>query len=115
MSQTLTIEDVLALIKEEAESLDDATIYYALRQYKYKPILRSTLPFVKLCVAIDGLGLIITSRLLESFYGGDTLRRLHNLGDKHVLTLKRKLGQHALEWLVHPAFKKILRATQHDD
>lgn len=106
----VTIDEALELIRDRIKTFDDVKIYYALRRYKFKPLRQKSLNTVKICLAIDSLGLPITSDLVNPFTQTEhyATTRLHVLGDKHVLILKRKLGTRLFEWILHPAFKKLI-------
>lgn len=94
--------------------LDDVRIFYALHRYKAKRITHTTLELVMICVAIDKVGLPITSDIIRtldpSLNRSNLVGRLHLLGDKHILVLKRKrkLRDRFYEWVLHPAFKGLL-------
>lgn len=101
------LDEALKLILDRAEEIDDVPLYYALRRYKFKPIRQGTVRHLKLCLAIDSLGLTITASLINAFqHTTHSWETLHNLGDKNILVRKRKLG--LSEWIVHPAFKRLL-------
>jgi len=109
--EPLKTNDVLDLIREQIKTFDDVKIYYALKQYKFKPFRKKSIELVKVCLAIESLGLPITSDLVNPFTQTEhyPTTRLHVLGDKHVLILKRKLGHRFHEWVMHPAFKQLIR------
>jgi len=104
-----SVDEVLELIREAAEKVDDVKIYYALKQMRLKHVVPSTVNFLKFLVAISELGLPITSGLVSHVCNinlNETLRRLHTLGDRHVLILKRQT-QKRYEWILTPLFKKL--------
>ena len=107
----MQVNELKKLVEEEVSKIEDYKVYYALREYKYKKISPQTIELTKVIIALDKLNIPITCDTV--YYFGDTLSsksnlylKLHNLGDKHVLLLKRKEG--LLEWIIHPCFKKLL-------
>jgi hypothetical protein len=105
MEQKLAVEDVLALAKEKAEEVDEAKVYFTLRKMKLKHLTSSTVEAVKYAVALTELGLPITAPLMTALLGKvheSVLAQLHNLGDRHILVLKRSdVGRH-YEWALSP-------------
>ena len=108
----MQINELKKLVEEEFSKIEDYKVYYALREYKYKKISPQTIELTKVIIALDKLNIPITCDTV--YYFGDTLSsksnlylKLHNLGDKHVLLLKRK-ERGLLEWVIHPCFKKLL-------
>jgi len=104
----LTVDQLVDLIRKEAERLEDVKIYFALRQYHFRPITKKAVHLVKVCLSIDSLGFPITPRLIQSFVKWQLRDQLHRLGDKHILVLKRRELPSTFEWTVHPTFKKLV-------
>ena len=125
VQENLTPSMVLELIRKKMEDFPYHTVYFKMREYGVKNLLPPTVETVRCCLAVDRVGLNITSVLLTKLTGrprDGILPILHKLGDKHVLVLirrhKRKpnrlsvLSTYAnLHWLLHPTFaKKFLEA-----
>jgi hypothetical protein len=107
MEQELAVEDVLALAREKAEEVDEAKVYFALRKMKLKHLTSSTVEAVKYAVALTELGLPITAPLMTALLRKvhvSVLAQLHNLGDKHILVLKRSDVGRRYEWVLSPVF-----------
>ncbi|MFZ7138786.1 MAG: hypothetical protein ACOWW1_10275 [archaeon] len=105
MISPLSEADIIALVKEEMNKLDDVRLFYTCRQFNVK---QKQLKYVRCLLALDELGLPINSLWVHDILQTDyrsALVSLHNLGDKHVIVLKRKKGRQ-LEWVLHPFFKK---------
>ena len=129
---TSTVNEVLEYIQEHYDHVDEVQVYYVLRQYHVRKLRESGRELVRWCVAIERAGFTITSPLLSYVTGrsiGNLISTLHNLGDRHILILKRKplarykqrgheatrFFQHvALEWQVHPAFLKYFNGVKEE-
>ena len=107
---SLEIEELKQIVKEEISKIEDHQIYYVLREYKFKKITPYTIALTKVIIALEKMKIPITCDTVHYFGDIDCKSnlylKLHNLGDKHVLLLKRKEG--ILEWTIHPCFKKLL-------
>lgn len=104
-----TPEVIIKALKVTMENIDDVKLHFKLKQYQAK-YMHYSRDLLKACIAIDQLGFIITTNLTADLTGhtiGSLSTMLHNLGDKHLLVLKRRRGQ-AYEWLLHPTFKALL-------
>jgi hypothetical protein len=109
MEQELAVEDVLALVKEKSEEVDEVKVYFTLRKMKLKHLKSSTIEAVKYAVALTELGLPITVPLMTALLGKvheSVLAQLHNLGDRHVLVLKRSDVGGPYEWTLSPVFRQ---------
>jgi hypothetical protein len=106
----VTVDELLRLVHREAKKVDTSRIAYAFMMMK----IRRTRPLVEVaryCLALRELGLPISAPLLSELLRKDhatILNRLHNLGDKHVLVLKRK-SRSLFEWEVSPVFLKYYK------
>jgi hypothetical protein len=109
MEQELTVEDVLALVKEKSEEVDEVKVYFTLQKMKLKHLKPSTVEAAKYAVALTELGLPITAPLMTALLGKvyeSVLAQLHNLGDRHVLVLKRSDVEKPYEWMLSPVFRQ---------
>jgi len=106
----MEINKLKKAVNEEVSKIEDYKIYYLLKEYKYRKITPHTIHLTKVIIALDRLKIPITCDTVCYFgdmdYKENLYLKLHNLGDKHVLLLKRKEG--ILEWTIHPCFKKLL-------
>jgi len=74
---------------------------------KLKHLTSSTVEAVKYAVALTELGLPITAPLMTALLRKvhvSVLAQLHNLGDKHILVLKRSDVGRRYEWVLSPVF-----------
>jgi hypothetical protein len=83
---------------------------------KLKHLTSSTVEAVKYAVALTELGLPITAPLMTALLGKvheSVLAQLHNLGDRHVLVLKR-LDSTCYEWTLSGIFLKHYGSAEGD-
>ena len=113
--KSLSLEEIRYLVLKKAEEYPSVAIRKVLRDLKLPQIRSKTIELVRYCLALEDLGFPITSHTACFIDRGEVtkekvvvvLTRLHNLGDKHVLTLLRKDGNN-LRWIVSPLFRKKL-------
>ena len=107
----MQISELKTLVNEEVSKIEDYKVYYVLREYKFKKISPQTIELTKVLIALDKMKIPITCDTVYYFSDepnkSNVYLKLHNLGDKHVLLLKRK-ERGLLEWTIHPCFKKLL-------
>jgi len=114
MSEAISIEQLLNMIREEMKKIEYHEVYYRLKQYKVKNFRPITVEIVRCAIALERLGLPVTTSLIVDTLHVQYVSVLticHALGDKHVLLLKRKDSGKPLEWKVHPAFMKWFQDT----
>jgi len=99
----LTLEELKKRVFEEAEKIDDVKLYYRLKELKIRYISpRSTSFYVlKVIIALRRLRLPINSNVITWLFKdkSNIFAVLHNLGDKHLLILKRK--ERIYEWILN--------------
>ena len=110
----MNFDEIIARLIETMNDIPDDKIYFTLRQFRVKYIKPETVRVVGACLALQAYGLPVTTRLLCALLkldpmlaSGGLAARLHTLGDKKVLILKRpetlyRSGQY--EWVVSPQF-----------
>jgi hypothetical protein len=106
----------LALAQEKAKEVDEARVYYTLRKMRLRFIRSSAVKVVKYAVALMELGLPITAPLMTTILkkvDKSVLAQLHNLGDRHVLVLKR-LDSTCYEWTLSGIFLKHYGSAEGD-
>jgi hypothetical protein len=103
--------DVVNLIRKLAEKVETHEVYYNLRLMRLKYIHPSTVEYVKLCIAMESMGLTITVSLMTALTGKNSrtiLQILHRLGDNNILLLRKFKRSHTLVYTLNPAFKMHL-------
>jgi len=108
---SMTEFQAVEIIRNKMEEIPVWKVYYTMKLMKLNPVTTTMAQRMRECVAIHLLGLPITTDLLGAVEGKQRKRqrynlasRLHNLGDKHCLTLKRGITAKGLQWMVHPVF-----------
>lgn len=110
----MKLEDLLNELTERMKQIDETWLYYTTRKYKAKRIVGS-LDLLKAIIVLHEAKLSITSLLLSALINRDQssiVASMHMLGDKHIVTLKRKLGNRHYEWLLNPQFEGYLYAKE---
>lgn len=114
MTEPLTEMQAIEAIKDIMNQIEYHTIYFTFKSMKIKHIRKPTVETMRACLALHLSGLPVTSSLLSHILDFKTksqmsaiVGRLHQLGDKHCLTLKRMgSGGIGFEWAVNPVFLK---------
>lgn len=106
-------QELASLVLHEIAKLDDAKILFECKKLRCYLTHKGTQKHIKICVALNNLGLPITIPLVSSIANQSSIvvsRVLHTLGDKNVLILKRHAsGCNAIVWIVNPWFlEKVL-------
>ena len=118
MSESMTDTEALELIRTTMRDLENWRISFAFKRMKLKYMREATTNLMKACIAFHLYGLPVTTDLMGALLeiqGRSRLAlssRLHNLGDKHCLTLKRgRPRRHGAihEWVVNPVFLEAYR------
>jgi len=103
----MELQDLLDQIRAEYSNIQPEQVYFALRDYGVKRIYEQTVDVVRWCIAVDRVGIPITSSLLRSLcynVGGQYMYQLlHRLGDFNVLTIIRDRHR-SHRYLVNPLF-----------
>ena len=106
----ITEMQAMELVQDYAKSIEPFRVVFAFKRMKLKPIRKSTVEFMRVCIAIHDFGLPITTEVVSLVSGvkrGNTISRLHTLGDRKCILLKRRdvspQGQ-PLEWTIDPLF-----------
>ena len=97
-------------IRRAYDAIEPYEVYYGLKKVKLPRITAQTQDTVRWCLAIQSQGYPITTDLIESLMGlsyGNTLTRLHRLGDNKILTLIRNERGY-LRYVVHPNITQYL-------
>lgn len=108
---SISYGDAIKLIEKHYEEIPHYAIYYSMKQWGSPKVYKSTAKVVRMCVAIDDLGLPITSRMVSDLLDKNTnslLTTLHNLGDQGILLLTSQTIGNALVWIVNPKFKELI-------
>jgi len=109
MSEPMSIEEIIKLIQDKHSEIENHRVYFSLRDMKLKFIRDITVDTVMYCIAIHELGLPITAQLIADMTDVTTQsirNRLHNLGDKNVITLIRGSGYPVARWVLNPEFAR---------
>ena len=120
MTESVTIDEIIYLLKERYNEIPPWTIYYALKEWKYKPITETTRHIVRACVAIDDLQLPITRELVNLITERSEKSRavqtyttvmLHGLGDRGIILLTNETHGRggALVWLMNRNFRETVK------
>jgi len=109
--KSITQMQGVELIKNRMGEIPRFKIYYTLRIMKAKPIRDETVDTMRACLAIHQMGLPITTDMLGATMGKtkgprryNLSSRLHLLGDKNALVLRRGQRGRELSWHVSPTF-----------
>jgi len=110
MNEALTVNDVLRLVHEEMDKIDEVRLFYELKKRKLKYV-KLQQRILKVVIALAKMRLPITSCMVNAVFNYDRVNKvipsLHNLGDKHLLVLKRVIGRH-YEWIPSPMLNQII-------
>ena len=113
--ETVKEDDLLKLINEEIAKIDEVRLYYELKvrrlHYLSKPHQKR---YLKVVIALAKLKLPITANMIQAVLGQEIptiLYPLHNLGDKHLLVLKRQDGK-SFEWIPSDLLSKIINVLE---
>jgi len=110
-----TLEEVKALIENEAKKIPDESLYYLCRAHGLKRLKIYSLAFkiLKTTLACCNLGFpYVTARMMAFALNikvtkSDIWKALHLLGDYHILFRKRIEGRS--QWIIHPSFASKLK------
>jgi len=99
----LTLDELKKRVFEEADKIDDAKLYFHLRRLRIRYLVPSLKSFyvLKVLIAMRRLRLPINSNTITWLFKdkSNIFTILHNLGDKHLLILKRK--KRIYEWVLN--------------
>jgi len=104
------LQEVLEEIKEIKDTIEEERVFYALRMMKVKPVTKKIVDITSWCLAIESSGFRITIYLLAELMKLEPVairNRLHNLGDRGVLTLLRT-DRKRHEWTISERFWRCL-------
>ena len=107
--ESLTIEEVISLVRDTMDSIDPVRLFYELKKKKVKFLRERSLEIARAAISLHILGLPINTTVLSCILDIDpqVIRSvMHALGDKHVFTLKREgYGSkgYGYEWIPNPA------------
>jgi len=111
----ITSMQAMELVQDYAKKIEEFRVVFAFKRMRLKPIREATVNFMRACIAIRDFGLPITTETVSIVYGTsrtNALSRLHTLGDRKCLLLKRRdispKGQ-PLEWTIDPLFLEHYR------
>lgn len=96
-----TEQEIIQLVLREMEKLNETKVYFECRRAKIRYVYNS-LPMIKCVVALQNLGLPISTRIVSFVLDkpqNNIIVKLHALGDKNILCLKRELGK-SYSWVV---------------
>jgi len=113
-------EELIYHIEKTAENIPSILVRRALRLMMFHRVTDRTIRIVRYCLAIEKLGLPLTTHLLSYLFyrkvdhttRSNILRFLHLLGDKHVLTLVRESKGKTYRWVISPLFKRMLEEAK---
>jgi hypothetical protein len=101
----VTEEEVIQLVRREMTKISRVRLVYTLRDSNLRVFTRS-LDYILCVVALANLGLPINSYTVSTTLKLDpssAINVLHGLGDKGILTLKRK-NEKKYQWIIQPWF-----------
>ena len=110
MMSAITEMQAVELIRDYMRNIEEFRVVFAFKRMKLKPIRNTTVELMRACIAIHDFGLPITTKLTATICGAvqeNMVSRLHTLGDRKCLLLKRSdvvRPGHALEWTIDPLF-----------
>jgi len=107
----------IELLRNTMEQIENHKVYFTFKLMKLKHIRTQTVNLMRACLSAHQLGLPITTHLMcvmlnvdKRSSGAALSNRLHVLGDKHCLVLKRggSRGRGAPnEWMVDSVFLEV--------
>ena len=118
MSSPITQMQAIELLRNTMNELENWRILFAFKRMKLKHMREQTVNLMKACLSAHQYGLPITTDLMGAILDAQGRKqtaissKLHTLGDKHCLVLKRGItrGRGApYEWLVDPVFLEAYR------
>ena len=113
--KTVTVLDVLQLIRHEAETIPYERVFYTLKEMRVKPVFHQTTETMRVCLATHLQGLRITVPLLSTLRDRTpavVTGTLHILGDKNCLTLLRGTRNIRLQWIVSLTFLEFYKGVR---
>ena len=106
----ITQMQAMEMAQDYAKNIEEFRVVFAFKRMRLKLIRKTTVKLMSVCIAIHDFGLPITTETVSIVAGVDRsniLSRLHTLGDRKCLLLKRRdispQGQ-PLEWMIDPLF-----------
>lgn len=109
----ITQMQAIEILKNVMNDIPYYKVYFTMREMKIKGIFKKTVELMRACLAINHVGLPITTKLVSSLLdkGRQTATvSLHILGDKQCLTMIRRESSTGaglpIHWLVNPLFMK---------
>jgi len=118
MSKPITQMQALELLRNTMKEIENWRVLFAFKRMKLKHMREPTVNLMRACLAVHQHGLPVTTNLVGAMLEAQgrartTLHsRLHALGDKHCLVLKRmgNTGRGSpYEWVVDPVFLEAYR------
>jgi len=106
----LTMDDVYKMAMDKMDEIPHHRVYFSMREMKLRWISSETVDTIKCCIALEELGIPITTpmiTLMRQKDGGVVRNSLHTLGDKQVLTMMRGSKFRVQRWILSPLFREI--------
>lgn len=109
----LSQREAIEIIQDTINRIPEFVAYYSLRSYKVPRVRKASMRIVRACIALEFLGLHITTNLLE-FVLGDKNKLytiLHRLGDYNVLD-NIETDNHTLVYTLNEDFKTHIKLPE---
>lgn len=110
-SESVSVEKALTMIRGEASKIEHSVIYFEMRRWGARNVVKETVDLVKVLVTMDRMKLPITTHLTANILGRSrttVATSLHQLGDKGLIMLHREpIGGNEMCWHVNPDFLKM--------
>ena len=106
----ITEMQAMELVQDYMKEIESFRVVFAFKRMRLKPIRTTTVNLMRACIAISDFGLPITTETVSKVLGVDRTNitpRLHTLGDRKCLLLKRtdkKTKGAPLAWTIDPLF-----------
>lgn len=117
-NNTQSQDDAVTELVLEVEKLDNWRVVHTFKKMQVKHIREPAVNLMKICMVLQLYQCPITTHLIEAILEKQSRStvalpgKLHNLGDKHCLVLKRgarpSRGGH-FEWMIDPVFLEAYR------
>jgi len=111
--QNMTQENIIRIIKETAEKVPEWVAFYSLRDYKVPRVRSASIKIIRTCIALELIGLPITTNLLEVVLGdrNKLYTILHRLGDYKVID-NVESDNHTLVYQLNDEYKAHIKLPE---
>lgn len=115
MSKEMTDEEAINILKQYADDIENAEVFFALQKGGQKRISEAQVKAIKIFITLRHFGInVVTTNLFMALYGksrASALNILHLLGDRGVLTLVHGKKNKMLRYILSPKFTDTYEKT----